>query len=65
MIKNEKMFVSLETDEKEIKIGKPVVLVLHGGVLIKTSPVENWFHNRAQHSIVIETRNTVYRRYFD
>ena len=65
MIKNETTFVSLETKENEIKIGEPVVLVLRGGVLIKTSPVESWFHNRAQHSIVIETRNTVYRRYFD
>lgn len=64
MIKGEKIFASLETEEEAIKIGEPVVLKLEDGNRIKTSPVQSWFHDLAQRLLTVETRNTIYRMYY-
>ena len=64
MIKSEKSFVSLETEERNIKIGEPVVLVLRNGDVVKTSPVEDWSHIFGREFKIV-TKNSIYRRYFN
>lgn len=59
MVKNEKPFVSLETNEDEIEIGRPVILVLPNGNRVQTSPVENWSESFGR-ELKIVTQNTIY-----